>query len=73
MQGLRTYAGYLELLMEGKMWEFEFDEEHNVLRIYRAEDGVGDSMGPELTSPAEVGEFIDDLQEAAVRHFGAAR
>lgn len=59
--------------MEDKMWEFTFDENHEVLTIWRAADGIPDSMGPELATPAEVGEFIDDLQETAVRHFGAAR
>jgi hypothetical protein len=58
---------------DDKRWVIEFDEEHNVMRVYRAEYGVADSMGPELASPAEVGALIDDLRENAVRYFGAAR
>ena len=56
-----------------KGWAFDFDERWETLRVWRAEDGVADSMGPELASPAEVGEFIDDLREAAIKWLGAAR
>jgi hypothetical protein len=58
---------------DDKSWVIEFDEHFNVMRVYRAACGVADSMGPELTSPAEVGALIDDLRENAVRYFGAAR
>jgi hypothetical protein len=60
-------------MTDDKPWVIEFDEDQNVMRVYRAESGVADSMGPELTSPAQVSELVRDLQVNAIRYFGAAR
>jgi hypothetical protein len=58
---------------EDKPWVITFDEDANVMRVWRGESGVADSMGPELTSPAEVGSLVDDLRTSAIRYFGATR
>jgi hypothetical protein len=54
-------------------WTITFDVDRNVMTIWRAENGVSDSMGPELTSPEQVSALVEDLRVSAIRYFGAAR